>query len=237
MLVSSIATCDSILAKMCNRPVFWWMPVLTGTLLVFSFYRWKETCLMALFYHGWAVRDVKNALKLPLLTKPKVVYTDGVFDMCHVGHFNLLRRASLLGDKLIVAMGSDKLCSTYKRKPLMSQEERKTALLALPWPTTVLIVDDFNASVTPENLSSLKVDIVAHGEEYDPELNIDFARKIARGEAPDYYKPARDSGLFKIVPLTRTAGISTSNLIRRVLKSEEDLTKRADGGPANTKNE
>jgi len=234
-LASSVATCDSILAKMCGRVVGWQMPLFTAMLILCSFYNWKVASVAALVYHGWAVRRVCKALKLPLLWKATVVWTDGVFDMCHVGHFNLLRRAAALGDKLYVGLGSDKMCASYKRKPMMSQDERKAALLALPWPSEVFIVDDFSASVTVDALKARKVDVVAHGEEYDPVLNENFAMRVACGEAPDYYKEARECDQIRVVPLSRTQGISTSNLINRVLTTDEDPTARADGGPANKK--
>ena len=167
-LVSSVATCDSILAKMCGRKVAWWIPVFTAGLHVMSFMWWRGAVVAALVFHLWAVRRVCKALGLPFLRKSIVVYTDGVFDMCHMGHFNLLRRAKALGDKLIVGVGSDLLCASYKRKPLMNEKERKAALMALPWPTEVVLVDDFVQSLTVKNLKALDVDVVAHGEEYDP---------------------------------------------------------------------
>jgi len=69
-------------------------------------------------------------------------------------------------------------------------------------------------------------------QQHSTALNENFAKRVARGEAPDYFKEARESGLFRVVPMTRTEGISTSNLIKRVLTADDDLGARKDGGPA-----
>lgn len=60
--------------------------------------------------------------------KKKIIlgYTSGVFDLFHVGHVRILKKASSLCDKLIVGVSSDALVKKYKKKtPVISYKERK----------------------------------------------------------------------------------------------------------------
>lgn len=62
----------------------------------------------------------------------RVVYTAGVFDMFHIGHLNLLRRAKGLGDRLVVAVSTDDLVAQYKSaRPMMSHEDRIQIVAAI----------------------------------------------------------------------------------------------------------
>ena len=63
--------------------------------------------------------------------KYKVGYTTGVFDMFHIGHLNILRRAKDMCDYLIVGVSTDKLVQSYKHKtPIIPYEERKAIVEA-----------------------------------------------------------------------------------------------------------
>jgi len=57
--------------------------------------------------------------------KYRVGYTQGVYDMFHIGHLNVLKRSKELCDKLIVGVNSDELVEAYKhKKPVIGEEER-----------------------------------------------------------------------------------------------------------------
>lgn len=61
-------------------------------------------------------------------------YTTGVFDMFHIGHLNILRRAKQLCDYLIVGVSTDELCLSYKHKlPVIKFEERVAILESIKY--------------------------------------------------------------------------------------------------------
>jgi cytidyltransferase-like protein len=71
--------------------------------------------------------------------KPVIVWVDGVFDMMHFGHANMLRQAKALGDKLIVGVNSDE--SVLKEKgflPVMNEAERIIAVQGCKWADEVV---------------------------------------------------------------------------------------------------
>ena len=66
--------------------------------------------------------------------KKIIGYTTGVFDMFHIGHLNILKRAKEHCDILIVGVTTDELCQSYKNKlPIIPYEERKTIIEAIKY--------------------------------------------------------------------------------------------------------
>ncbi len=97
--------------------------------------------------------------------KKKVVFTNGCFDILHVGHLRLLEEASKLGDTLIVGVNSDASVRRLKgvSRPIRSEQDRASMLRALPWVTDVRIFDED----TPEELiKAIKPDILVKGGDY-----------------------------------------------------------------------
>lgn len=63
------------------------------------------------------------------MKKYKIGYTQGVYDMFHIGHLNLINRAKECCEYLIVGVNTDELVQLYKNKtPVINQEERKTII-------------------------------------------------------------------------------------------------------------
>jgi rfaE bifunctional protein nucleotidyltransferase chain/domain len=94
-----------------------------------------------------------------------VVFTNGCFDLLHVGHIRCLQQARSLGDVLIVGLNSDSSVQGLKGpgRPLVPQDERAEMLLALASVDYVIIFDD----PTPERLiAALKPDIHCKGGDY-----------------------------------------------------------------------
>ena len=63
------------------------------------------------------------------MKKYKIGYTQGTFDMFHIGHLNLLHQASVLCDTLIVGVNSDQLVNEYKHKTHVVSERDRAAIL------------------------------------------------------------------------------------------------------------
>lgn len=71
--------------------------------------------------------------------KKVIGYTTGVFDMFHIGHLNILKRAKEQCDYLIVGVSTDELCLNYKKKkPVIPYEERKAIVEAIRYVDEVI---------------------------------------------------------------------------------------------------
>ena len=71
----------------------------------------------------------------------KVGYTQGTYDMFHIGHLNLLKHAKEKCDYLIVGVNSDELVKSYKHKPIISQEDRMAIVEAIKYVDKVVLCE------------------------------------------------------------------------------------------------
>ena len=95
----------------------------------------------------------------------KLVFTNGVFDILHVGHVRYLEEARKLGDALVVAINSDRTVRELKGagRPLMNEDERAEILASLRAVDFVTIFDD----VSPRSLiAQLLPDVLVKGGDY-----------------------------------------------------------------------
>jgi rfaE bifunctional protein nucleotidyltransferase chain/domain len=96
----------------------------------------------------------------------RLVFTNGVFDLLHVGHVRYLDQARALGDALVVAINTDRAVRELKgaNRPIFDQAERAEILAALRCVDYVTIFED----VSPRNLiATLLPDVLVKGGDYD----------------------------------------------------------------------
>jgi len=141
-----------------------------------------------------------------------LVFTNGCFDILHVGHVAYLEQSRALGKYLIVGLNSDASVRRLKgdTRPINGQEDRKRMLLALRSVDAVYIFDED----TPLGLiKRVKPDIITKGGDYRAEDVVGH-------------------GLAKVVILPYTEGKSTTGVIdacsRQGVGLREDLGRRAD---------
>jgi rfaE bifunctional protein nucleotidyltransferase chain/domain len=98
----------------------------------------------------------------------KIVFTNGCFDLLHVGHIRYLRGAKELGSKLVVALNGDESVRQLKGagRPLMPADERAEILAALSDVDAVVIFDEPDVRAL---LRELRPDIHAKGTDYTEE--------------------------------------------------------------------
>ena len=96
--------------------------------------------------------------------KPIIGYTTGVYDMFHIGHLNILKRAKEQCDYLIVGVSTDELVQEYKKKkPIIPFEERVEIVKAIKYVDVVVpqvSMDKFEAWKT------LHFDVLFHGDDW-----------------------------------------------------------------------
>ena len=96
--------------------------------------------------------------------KYKIGYTTGVFDMFHIGHLNILRRAKEQCDYLIVGVSTDELVQMYKKKtPIIPYEERIEIVKAIRYVDQVVPQESMDKVEAWENLH---FDAIFHGDDW-----------------------------------------------------------------------
>lgn len=95
----------------------------------------------------------------------RIVFTNGCFDILHIGHLQLLEKAKSFGDILIVGLNSDQSVKKLKgsMRPILPQRDRARLIAALEMVDYVVI---FNEDTPYELLSQIKPDILVKGSDY-----------------------------------------------------------------------
>lgn len=124
------------------------------------------------------------------------IITFGTYDLLHIGHINILRRAKELGDYLIVGVSSDTL--NYSKKniyPVYNQNERAEIIKAVRYVDEVFFEESLE--LKREYVKQFKADILVMGNDWEGKF--DFC-----------------SDLCKVVYLPRTENISTTDIKKTI---------------------
>jgi len=137
----------------------------------------------------------------------KIVITFGTFDLFHIGHLNILERASKLGDKLIVGISSDKLNNEKKqRKPIYTCEERMRIIKSLKCVDQVFCEESLE--LKPEYCKQYSANLMVIGDDWKGKIN-------HTGKTFDQQL----DGICDVQYLERTPSISTTQLIEQISTS------------------
>ena len=125
-----------------------------------------------------------------------IVITFGTFDLLHIGHINILERASKLRNKLIVGISTDKFTFIKKNKyPVYNENDRRKILESLSFVDEVFFEDSFEKK--REYIQNYKADILVMGNDWD-------------GRFDEF------NDICKVVYLNRTPDISTTKVINNI---------------------
>ena len=131
--------------------------------------------------------------------KYKVGFTNGCFDILHIGHINYLEESKKLCDKLIIAINSDSSVKKIKgrNRPINNQEDRAKILSALNLCDHVII---FNQLTPIQLITSLKPDIITKGGDYKKKNVVGYNEiKKWQGQVHiiDYTKDKSSTGILE----------------------------------------
>ena len=131
----------------------------------------------------------------------KSVFTNGCFDLLHVGHITYLNEARGLGDILVVGLNTDRSVRALKgeNRPILPEQERSYLLAALECIDYVIL---FDAETPLELIKEIRPDFLVKGADYSKE------------EVVGYNLVESYGGKVVLLPLIDT--ISTSNIINRI---------------------
>jgi glycerol-3-phosphate cytidylyltransferase len=123
----------------------------------------------------------------------KSIITFGTFDIFHVGHLNILRRAKLLGSRLVVGVSSDALNYAKKgRYPIYSEQDRLAIIEGIKYVDAVFLEESLE--MKPEYIKMHSADVLVMGNDW-------------QGKFDDL------SSVVDVIYLDRTPVVSTTSVI------------------------
>jgi len=131
----------------------------------------------------------------------KVVFTNGVFDLVHIGHITYLSKAAELGDKLVIGLNADSSVKRIKgdSRPINSQDSRAALLASFFFVDAVVVFEED----TPLNLiSTLMPDVLIKGADYSIDNIVGAKEVLANGG--------------EVKTITFVEGYSSTSIIQKI---------------------
>lgn len=141
------------------------------------------------------------------------VWCDGCYDMVHFGHANSLRQAKAMGDYLVVGVHTDEEITKHKGPPVFTEQERYRMVRAIKWVDEVVEAAPY--VTTLETLDRHRCEFCVHGDDI-----------TMTADGTDTYHIVKSSGRYK--ECQRTQGVSTTNLVGRMLLLSKEHLQRGD---------
>lgn len=123
-----------------------------------------------------------------------------VADLFHYGHVNFLRQAREHGDYLLVGVHADETVMSYKRRPILSMEERVASVEGCRYVDEV--VSNAPLMIERDWIKQHNIDLILHGDD------------VSREMEERWYKIPIEMGIYQSVGYT--TGISTTDIIARI---------------------
>lgn len=149
--------------------------------------------------------DLIRLLSYYRFINKKIVFTNGCFDLIHLGHVKYLSEAADLGNILIIGLNSDSSVIKIKGhgRPVLDQESRAMTLAAFSFVNNIVLFDE----ETPYKLiKQIRPDILVKGGDYKPEEIVGYDIVKEKG------------GEVKIIDFIE--GYSTSNIVERITSNQ-----------------
>lgn len=131
------------------------------------------------------------------------VYMDGVFDLFHRGHIEAIKKCKNFGDEIVIGVISDKDAESYKRLPLINENDRIEIIKNLKIVNEVIPNAPLN--LTKEFIINNNLDIIVHSFSNDN----DFEKQ------KEFFKIPIEMGIFK--KINYYSKVSTTDIIKKIV--------------------
>ena len=146
-------------------------------------------------------KNLENQLAIWRFQSKKIVFTNGCFDLLHLGHIDYLSKAKDLGDILIIGVNTDDSVRRLKgaARPITNENSRSLIIASLQFVNAVVLFDED----TPyELIKQVQPDVLVKGSDYQPEDIVGYDIVKAKGG--------------EIVTIDYLDGYSTSDLEKKI---------------------